>query len=235
MILRVSNISVSYGPLLILRDISLSVSERAIVSIVGSNGAGKSTLFKTISGLIHPKFGSIFLFDRPIGRMAPYQIVDLGLVLVPEGREIFPKMSVYENLILGSYLSKARIQRDKSLKYVYGMFPVLANRKKQMAGTLSGGEQQMLAIAQGLMALPRVLLLDEPSLGLAPILVEEIFAKLKEINLEGVTVILGEQHAQKSLELASRGYVLENGAIVLEGNGRELLNNEHLKTSYLGI
>jgi branched-chain amino acid transport system ATP-binding protein len=235
MILQIRNISVSYGPLMILTDISFSVIQGSIVSIVGSNGAGKSTLFKTLSGLIQPTCGSILLFDHRIDRMAPHDIVELGLVLVPEGREIFPKMPVYDNLVLGSYLPKAKAKRKGSLNYVYEIFPILASRKKQMAGSLSGGEQQMLAIGQALMALPKVLSLDEPSLGLAPILVEEIFTKLKEINLEGVTIILGEQHAQKSLELASQGYVLENGAIVLEGTGRELLNDEHLKKSYLGI
>ena len=232
--LRISGLTAGYGDVEILHDLSLEVQEGEVVALVGANGAGKTTTMRTISGLLRPTAGAITFLDQRIDRLRPSRIVDLGVVQVPEGRKIFPSMTVRENLELGSY-RRARAQRAESLEYVFGMFPILRDRHTQAAGTLSGGEQQMLAIGRALMARPKLLMLDEPSLGLAPRIVFEIFETIKTIQAQGLTVLLVEQNVQQSLRLANRGYVLENGSVVLSGTGAELLGNEHTKRAYLGM
>jgi branched-chain amino acid transport system ATP-binding protein len=219
----------------VLRDVALRIDEGEIVSVVGANGAGKSTLLKAIAGLVRATAGEIRLGGERLDRLPTDRIVALGVVRVPEGRRIFPEMTVRENLELGSYLGRARRRRAESLGRVFALFPRLEERAKQLGGTLSGGEQQMLAIARGLMSLPRLLMLDEPSLGLAPLVVREIFDALRRINAEGTTILLVEQDVMHSLKMSHRGYVLENGTIVLQGRGAELLADEHVKTAYLGI
>lgn len=233
--LEVDNISASYGNVQILWNVSLSVKEGEIVTILGPNGAGKTTLVKTIVGLLHPNSGSIKFLDKRIDKLPTYKIVNMGIVLVPEGREIFPKMTVYENLLLGAYGKEAEKNKDQSLEMIFQIFPVLKERRKQLAQTLSGGEQQMLAIARGLMSKPRLLIMDEPSLGLAPILAQKIFNVMREINEKGVTVLLVEQNVHRALEIANRGYLLEAGKIVLSGDWNELLANEYVKKAYLGL
>ncbi|MEM3539207.1 MAG: ABC transporter ATP-binding protein [Nitrososphaerales archaeon] len=233
--LEVDHISASYGNIQILWDISLNVKEGEIVTILGPNGAGKTTLVKTILGLLHPNSGSIKFLDKRIDKLPTYKIVNMGIVLVPEGREIFPKMTVYENLLLGAYSKEAEKNKDQSLEMIFQIFPILKERKKQLAQTLSGGEQQMLAIARGLMSKPKLLIMDEPSLGLAPILVQKIFSVMREINEKGVTLLLVEQNVHRALEIANRGYLLEAGKIVLSGDWNELLANEYVKKVYLGL
>ncbi len=233
--LRVENIDVAYGDVQVLHGMSLVVEEGEIVALVGANAAGKTTTINTISGIIRPRVGSISFRGRRIDRMNPYDVVAQGLVQVPEGRRLFPYMTVLENLELGAYSSGARRQRAKTLEMVFGLLPVLQERQGQLAGSLSGGEQQMLAIGRGLMALPRLLMLDEPSLGLAPLMVKQILDTVKNVNARGMTVLLVEQNVQHSLRLAHRGYVLENGRIVLEGKGEELLGTPHLRKAYLGM
>lgn len=234
-LLQVSEINVQYGDVEVLREVTVEVPEQEIVSIVGANGAGKSALLKTISGILRPSSGEIWLFGERIDHLYTHQIVEKGLVRIPEGRKIFPTMSVLENLELGSYLSDAKAKRSESLEKVLSLFPILKDRLGQAAGTLSGGEQQMLAIGRGLMSLPTVLMLDEPSLGLAPILVREIFDTVREINQHGTTILLVEQNVFNALDMANEGYVLENGRVVLKGNSRDLLANEYIKESYLGL
>ncbi|MCL4371509.1 MAG: ABC transporter ATP-binding protein [Chloroflexi bacterium] len=214
---------------------SLAVEEGEIVALVGANAAGKTTTINTISGIIRPIVGAITFRGQRIDHLNPYDVVALGLVQVPEGRRLFPYMTVLENLELGAYSREARRQRAKSLEMVLGLLPILKERQGQLAGSLSGGEQQMLAIGRGLMALPRLLMLDEPSLGLAPMLMKQILETVRDVNARGMTVLLVEQNVQHSLRLAHRGYVLENGRIVLEGQGSELLGNPHLKKAYLGM
>ena len=233
--LRVENIDVSYGDLQILWDVSFEVNEGEIVALVGANGSGKSTTLKTISGLLRPANGSILFQDQQLHKIPANKIIEHGVVHVPEGRRLFPEMTVRENLIMGSLTPQAKAKRNESMESVFGLFPRLREREKQMAGTLSGGEQQMVAVARGLMALPKLIMFDEPSLGLAPILVADIFRIIKRINQEGVTVFLTEQNTKQSLEISDRGYVLENGRVVLSGTGQELLDNEHVKQAYLGI
>ncbi len=233
--LRVENIDVSYGDLQILWDVSFEVNEGEIVALVGANGSGKSTTLKTISGLLRPANGSILFQDQQLHKIPANKIIEHGVVHVPEGRRLFPEMTVRENLIMGSLTPQAKAKRNESMEWVFGLFPRLREREKQMAGTLSGGEQQMAAVGRGLMALPKLIMFDEPSLGLAPILVVDIFRIIKRINQEGVTVFLTEQNTKQSLEISDRGYVLENGRIVLSGTGQELLDNEHVKQAYLGI
>lgn len=233
--LRVENIDVSYGDLQILWDVSFEVNEGEIVALVGANGSGKSTTLKTISGLLRPANGSILFQDQQLHKIPANKIIEHGVVHVPEGRRLFPEMTVRENLIMGSLTPQAKAKRNESMESVFGLFPRLREREKQMAGTLSGGEQQMVAVARGLMALPKLIMFDEPSLGLAPILVADIFRIIKRINQEGVTVFLTEQNTKQSLEISDRGYVLENGRVVLSGSGQELLDNEHVKQAYLGI
>jgi branched-chain amino acid transport system ATP-binding protein len=233
-LLQVKGISVFYGDVQALREVSLSVSSGEIVSLVGGNGAGKTTTLKAISGLLRPASGSIFFEEAEIHRIPAYRIVERGVSQVPEGRRIFPRMSVLENLHMGSHVSEARKRREETLGWVLRLFPVLKERREQLGGTLSGGEQQMLAIARGLMCRPKLLLLDEFSLGLAPLIVREIFAIIQEINRQGTTVLVVEQNVQRSLAISHRGYVLENGAIVLQGEGKELLKNEYMMKAFLG-
>lgn len=233
--LDVHQIGVTYGDIRVIEDVSLRVQGNQIVSVLGANGAGKTTLLRAISGFLHPVSGEITFLNIPITRLECNQIVHLGLVRVPEGRKIFPSLSVLENLELGSYHSKAKAMRKESLANVYDLFPILRERKNQAAGTLSGGEQQMLAIARGLMSVPGLLMLDEPSLGLSPILVKSIFDIIKQINHQGTTVLLVEQNIYHSLLLSDKGYVMENGKIVLEGKGKELLESEYVRKAYLGI
>jgi branched-chain amino acid transport system ATP-binding protein len=233
--LKVQNIDVFYGDLQILWDVSFEVNEGEIVALVGANGSGKSTTLKTISGLLNPANGSILFQDQYLNQIPANKIIEHGVAHVPEGRRLFPEMTVRENLIMGSLSRTAKAKRAETMEWVFGLFPRLREREKQMAGTLSGGEQQMVAVGRGLMALPKLIMFDEPSLGLAPILVAEIFKIIKRIKKEGVTVLITEQNTKQSLEISDRGYVLENGRVVLSGSGKELLDNEHVKQAYLGI
>ncbi len=233
--LKVSQIDVYYGKVQALWEVSFNVEEREIVSLVGANGAGKSTLLKTISGILHPSKGTIEFDGKPIHHLSPHQIFGFQIVHVPEGRKLFPFMTVKENLQMGSYYPTVRKSRSEILKWVYSLFPVLEERETQLAHTLSGGEQQMLAIARGLMGKPKILLLDEPSIGLGPLIVRKIFDAIEKVNQEGVTVLLVEQNVNEALNLASRAYVLENGRITMEGTGKDLLNNDHVREAYLGI
>ena len=233
-ILRVSELHAGYGRTEILHGVDLTVREGEIVAVLGSNGAGKSTLNRTISGVLRPSRGSILFSNLSIERTAPAAIVAHGLIHVPEGRRIFPNMTVRENLELGSY-RRARAHRSANLSRAFAFFPRLAERQSQLAGTLSGGEQQMLAIARALMAEPTLLILDEPSLGLSPILVEQLFALIKDINAEGIAVLLVEQNVVQTLELAQRAYVLENGLFVVHGNAADIRNDPRLNRAYLGM
>ncbi|HSB71760.1 MAG TPA: ABC transporter ATP-binding protein [Candidatus Methylomirabilis sp.] len=233
--LRVEHLEVAYGRLQALWDVSFDVREGEIVALVGANGAGKTTTLKTLSGLLHPKGGSIWLGAERMDRRTPAAIAELGVVHVPEGRKLFPGMSVLENLLMGGYPRPARPHRQGRLEEVYTIFPTLRERRRQLAGTLSGGEQQMVAIARGLMAGPKVMMLDEPSLGLAPIMVAEMFRVIAEINRRGVTVLLVEQNTEHALALAHRGFVLESGRVVLAGTGQELLTNAQVREAYLGL
>ncbi len=233
--LEVKGVTVSYDDFHILWDASLSVDEGQIVAIVGPNGAGKTTLMHSISGLIHPSSGSVEFLGKRIDRLSPPDILELGLIQVPEGRHLFPDMTVRENLELGAYARRARGQMEETLKMVLDIFPILKDRRKQLVRTLSGGEQQMLAIARALMSRPIFLILDEPSLGLAPRVVSQLFEVLRTVNREGVTLLLVEQNVRQALILAHKGYVLETGRIVLEDEGRRLLENERVKKAYLGM
>jgi branched-chain amino acid transport system ATP-binding protein len=233
--LKVENIDVFYGDLQVLWDISFEVNESEIVALVGANGAGKSTTLNTISGLLRPANGSMIFLDGRLDQIPAHKIIEHGIVQVPEGRRLFPEMTVQENLIMGSLAPQAKAKRNETMERVFGLFPRLHEREKQTAGTLSGGEQQMLAVGRGLMALPKLIMFDEPSLGLAPILVSDIFRIIERIKQEGVTVLVVEQNTKHTLEISDRGYVLENGRIVLSGTGQELLNDEHVKQAYLGI
>lgn len=230
--LDLKDVHTYYGPIEALRGVDIEVKRGEIVCLIGNNGAGKSTTLMTISGILKPESGDIFFEGRSIKGMAPHNIVRTGISQVPEGRRIFPGLTVKENLEMGAYSSGG--DRTSSFEMVYSLFPVLKERHKQRGGTLSGGEQQMLAIGRALMSGPKLLLLDEPSLGLAPIIVIKIFRTIREINGEGVTVLLVEQNARAALKLSHRGYVLENGRIALEGRGEELLNNERVREAYLG-
>ena len=233
--LKVKNINMSYGDVQVLWDVSFEVREGEIVVLVGANGAGKSSILKTISGLQRVGSGSIEFEDRELTAMPGNEIINTGVVHVPEGRRLFNEMNVEENLIMGSLHGQAKQKRAESIEECYALFPRLFERKKQLAGTLSGGEQQMLAVARGLMSKPKLLMLDEPSLGLAPVLVQDIFEIVKSINKQGMTILLVEQNVQTTLTFCDRAYVLENGRVSLSGTGKELMNNEHVKTAYLGI
>jgi branched-chain amino acid transport system ATP-binding protein len=231
----VENIDVFYGDLQVLWDVSFEVNQGEIVALVGANGAGKSTTLKTISGLLSPTNGSITFLDQRLDQVSAHKIIEHGVAQVPEGRRLFPEITVRENLIMGSLSPQAKAKRNETMAWIFALFPRLREREKQMAGTLSGGEQQMLAVGRGLMALPKLIMFDEPSLGLAPILVAEIFRIIERIKQEGVTVLIVEQNTKHTLEVCDRGYVLENGRVVLSGTGQELLDNEHVKQAYLGI
>ena len=232
--LEVRDIRVSYGALEVLHQVSFAVHEREIVALLGANGAGKTTALAAVSGLQRVAAGTVTFNGRDITNAAADRIVRQGLVQVPEGRRIFPGLTVLENLEMGAYLARDKREKGKGIERAFAMFPRLAERRRQRGGTLSGGEQQMLAIARALMAGPAMLLLDEPSLGLAPIVVDTIFEIILEIRRHGTTVLLVEQNAQRSLEIADRGYILETGAIILENTGANLLADEKVKASYLG-
>ena len=230
--LKLANIHVGYGPVKALKGIDMEVSRGEIVSLIGSNGAGKSTCLMTISGIIKTSSGSIMLGDTDIAGLPPHRIVQMGISQVPEGRRIFPKLTIYENLQMGAFLGRGDFRT--SLEKIYELFPILDERKKQFGGTLSGGEQQMLAIGRALMSNPDILLLDEPSLGLAPIMVSKIFKTIHEISNKGITILLVEQNARAALKLSHRGYVLENGSITVSGSSSDLLVNKKVQHAYLG-
>jgi branched-chain amino acid transport system ATP-binding protein len=234
-LLKLEGVCVRYGDVEVIREAAIAVEQDSITSLVGSNGAGKTSLLRAISGLIPVSGGHIWFDGTDITSWPSHKRVELGIVQIPEGRHIFPYMNVMENLELGSILPRARTKRKESLARVFELFPRLSERSGQMARTLSGGEQQMLAIGRALMADPRLLMLDEPSLGLAPIVVKEIFSVLARIHASGVTILVVEQDVKASLELASWGYVLENGLVVLSGNAREILKSDRIRKAYLGL
>ncbi|MGO9567670.1 MAG: ABC transporter ATP-binding protein [Desulfomonilaceae bacterium] len=233
--LDVVNLNVHYGPLHVLWDVSLRVKEREIVALLGSNGAGKTTALKTIQGLLRPSSGQVHYMGESVHQFALHHVVARGLCLVPEDRLLFPEMTVLDNLELGAFPAGARQERQNTLDWVYQLFPPVFRRAKQKVKTLSGGEQQMVAIGRALMAKPKLLLLDEPSLGLAPLVVAELFRTVKQINLQGISVLLVEQNVKQSLELAHRAYVLETGKVIQEGPGRDLLNDPRVREAYLGV
>ena len=233
--LEVENVSAAYGLVQILWDVSFKIKEKEIVSIIGPNGAGKTTLVKTIMGLLPAKNGTIRFKGENIEKLPTYEIVKKGVTLIPEGREIFPRMTVEENMLLGAYTINDKNAVKESKERIYQIFPVLKKKEKALAQTLSGGEQQMLVICRSLMSNPELLILDEPSLGLAPIIVGKVLDTLRKINEEGGTILLVEQNIRDSLNIADRGYVIEEGKIIIEGKGRELLSNDHIKEVYLGI
>jgi branched-chain amino acid transport system ATP-binding protein len=232
-LLRLRNVSIAYGGLQAVWDASFEVEEKELVVIIGSNGSGKSSILKTISGLIKPQSGVITFLGKRINGLLPNKITTAGIIHVPEGRRLFPEMTVLENLYLGAYCKEKRIMRDTSLGTVYHYFPVLKKVSNRLAGTLSGGEQQMLAIGRGFMAKPKLMMLDEPSLGLAPLYVKEVFEIIQRINKEEVTVLLVEQNVRYSLKICHRGYVLESGKIMMTGTGEELLADDSIKKAYL--
>ncbi|MCL6447214.1 MAG: ABC transporter ATP-binding protein [Armatimonadetes bacterium] len=233
--LKVENIDVAYGDLQVLWDVSFTVQEGELLALLGANGAGKTTILNTISGLLRPRRGSIRFLGEEISRVPGHKLAELGIAHVPEGRRLFPEMTVKENLEMGSLSPEAKKKRKETMEWVYTLFPILKERQNQEAGTLSGGQQQMLAIGRGLMALPKLLMLDEPSLGLSPLLVSQVFEIIQDINRQEITVLLVEQNVMHVLKMCSRAYVLENGRLVLQGSGPELLNNQHVKEAYLGI
>ena len=233
--LRLEGVDAFYDDLQALAGVSFEVREKEIVAVVGANAAGKSTTLRVISGLVSPRRGRVLLNDQDLTSVPAHERVDRGIVQVPEGRRLFPFMTVAENLLLGAHADRARGERDRTLAHVYELFPVLGERRAQLAGSLSGGEQQMCAIGRALMARPRILMLDEPTLGLAPVLVAKIFETVRVINGRGVTVLLVEQNVRQALTLAHRACVLESGRLVLEGQARELLGDDRLKRAYLGL
>jgi branched-chain amino acid transport system ATP-binding protein len=234
-LLKTQDLNVFYGDLQSLTGVGIDVEKGELTTIVGANAAGKSTLINTISGILRQRTGTITFEDRSIEHLPPHQRVAIGIIQIPEGRLLFPDMSVVENLELGAFTPRARVMRKQNMEKVFTILPLLQERRNQRAGSLSGGEQQMCAIGRGLMAMPTLLILDEPSLGLAPIIVQEMFETIQNINHEGTTVLLVEQNVQFALEIADHGFVLENGHITLKGKGSELLQNEQLKKAYLGI
>ena len=233
--LEVRNITKYFGGLGAVRDLSFNVEKGNIFGLIGPNGAGKSTTLNTISAVLRSSSGSIEFDGERIDHAPASRVVQVGISQVPEGRRLFPEMSFLENLEVGSYLAEAKKRRKKTLDWVFSIFPVLQERRGQLAGTLSGGEQQMVAVGRGLMARPKLLMLDEPSLGLAPLLVREVFKVVERVNSEGVTILLVEQNVKHTLTVATHAYVLENGRMVMEGKGKDLLDNEHVKKAYLGI
>jgi len=234
-LLKIDRLNVGYGDIQVLFDLSLEVHQGEVLSIIGANGVGKTTLLKTLSGLMQASSGTVRFKKREIQHLPPEEIVGLGIIQIPEGRRLFTLMSVLENLEMGAYTPRARAQKDETLQDVYRIFPRLQERESQHAGTLSGGEQQMVAIGRGIMAKPEVLMLDEPSLGLSPVLREETFRVVRKIAETGVTIVLVEQDVKHSLSISDRAYVMERGQVVLEGTGSELLDNPHVKKAYLGI
>jgi branched-chain amino acid transport system ATP-binding protein len=234
-VLKVEHIDVYYGDLQVLWDVSFDVREGEIVVLLGANGAGKSTTIKTISSLLHPKKGNITFDGIRLDNIPSHKIIEYGISHVPEGRRLFAEMTVEENLITGSLRGQARNKRKDNLEWIFSLFPRLKERRKQAAGTLSGGEQQMVAIGRGLMSMPKLIMFDEPSLGLAPILVMEIFRIVEKVKEQGVTVLLVEQNVKHTLKMCDRAFVLENGRIMMSGTGQEFLNHDHIKEAYLGI
>lgn len=234
MLLEIKNLCTSYGNIKALRGVSMAVKEGQIIALIGANGAGKTTLLKTVAGLLKPAAGTIIYCGEDITKVPPQERVKEGIILCPEGRQIFPRFTVMENLHLGSYTMCDRRLIQESYERVFALFPILKEREKQIAGTLSGGEQQMLAIGRALMAKPKLLMLDEPSLGLSPLLVDQIFDLIRQINAQGVTILLVEQNAMAALEIAEHAYTIVTGTIELEGSGKELLINDEVIKSYLG-
>ncbi len=232
--LEFKNVSVGYGELTVVHDVSFDVADGEVVSLVGSNGAGKSTILRTISGLLHPRKGEIHLRGEAIHRTPPYDIVKKRVAMVPEGRQLFGRLSVWDNLLLGAYTLRSQQEIDDSLELVLSLFPIIKDRRDQRAETLSGGEQQQLAIARGLMSRPSLLLLDEPSLGIMPKLVSQIFETIHHIREKGITVLLVEQNVFEALEVSDRAYVLQSGRVVLEGRGAELIHSDLIRKAYLG-
>ncbi len=233
-ILKVTGLNVNYGAIHAIHDVSLTVNEGEVVSLIGANGAGKTTILHTITGLTKAASGSVLLNGTELLTTEPHKIVTMGMAHVPEGRHVFAQMTVTENLEMGAYFRRDKDQVEKDLADVLRRFPRLAERRKQLAGTLSGGEQQMLAVGRALMSHPRILLLDEPSMGLSPLLVKEIFTTIEEVNREGVTILLVEQNAKMALSIASRAYVLETGNVVMEGEGKAMLRDDNVRKAYLG-
>ena len=233
--LRIEKLNFAYDDLQVIWDLDLEVHQGEIVTVVGANGAGKSTMLRNISRLVKAKSGRITFEGEDLARLASHEVVGKGLIQVPEGRKIFPELTVMENLRMGSYLPEARKNREKNVEWVFTLFPRLKEREKQLGGTMSGGEQQMLAIARGLMANPKLMLLDEPSLGLSPLFVKNIFKIIQDINKEGVTILLVEQNVYQSLRISTRAYVLETGRVVLSGTGEGLLNDDMVKKAFLGM
>jgi len=234
-VLEIGHIDVFYGDVQVLWDVSFEVRQREIVALIGANGAGKSTTLKTVAGLLRPRKGEVIFNDTPIHPIEPYKRAEMGMAFCPEARRLFVEMTVEENLDMGSLKGEAKKNREKTKEMVFRLFPRLRERRKQLAGTLSGGEQQMVAIGRGLMTLPKLMMFDEPSLGLAPILVREIFDVIGEIRDEGTTVLIVEQNVKQTLDVADRAYVLENGRVVMQGKAKDLLNDPHVKMAYLGV
>ena len=233
--LELSRVSASYGSVPALSDVTINVGEGEAVGLLGANGAGKSTTLRTISGLLRSTSGTITFAGRNIAALAPYRVTELGIAHVPEGRQVFPDTTVQENLEIGAYVPAAKAERGRSLDLVLNIFPVLAARRKQLAGTMSGGEQQMLAVGRGLMLKPRLLMLDEPSLGLAPVVTDMTFQKIQEIHAMGTAILLVEQNVSRALSLVERAYVLESGKVIMHGTSAELANNKQVQAAYLGI
>ena len=232
--LSVNNLQVHYGMIQAIKDVSFEVNEGEVIALIGANGAGKTTILHTVSGLLQPTKGSIIFEGQDISKIPAHKIVSLGMAHVPEGRRVFAQLTVLENLKLGAYTRKDKNEMEETLKMIYKRFPRLEERKNQIAGTLSGGEQQMLAMGRALMSHPKIILMDEPSMGLSPIFVEEVFKIIRDISTEGVTVLLVEQNAKKALNIADRAYVLETGNIILQGDAKKLMNDESVKKAYLG-
>ena len=232
--LSVNNLQVHYGMIQAIKDVSFEVNEGEVIALIGANGAGKTTILHTVSGLLQPTKGSIIFEGQDISKIPAHKIVSLGMAHVPEGRRVFAQLTVLENLKLGAYTRKDKNEMEETMKMIYKRFPRLEERKNQIAGTLSGGEQQMLAMGRALMSHPKIILMDEPSMGLSPIFVEEVFKIIRDISAEGVTVLLVEQNAKKALNIADRAYVLETGNIILQGDAKKLMNDESVKKAYLG-
>jgi branched-chain amino acid transport system ATP-binding protein len=234
-VLKLSGVSASYGSVPAIHDVSIEIGEGEAVGLLGANGAGKSTTLRAISGLVKLTSGTILFAGTDLASLPPHKIPELGIAHVPEGRQVFPEMTVQENLEIGAYVPKAKAERASSLDLVYSIFPRLADRKKQFAGTMSGGEQQMLAVGRGLMLKPRLLMLDEPSLGLAPVMTDVTFEKIAEIHKMGTAILLVEQNVSRALTLVARAYVLESGNVIMHGTSAELANNKQVQAAYLGI
>ena len=233
--LTLSQVSAGYGSVPAVSDVSIEIGEGEAVGLLGANGAGKSTILRTISGLLRLKSGSITFLGTDTAKLPPYKITELGIAHVPEGRQVFPEMTVKENLEIGAYIASAKAERSRTLELVFNIFPVLAERQKRLAGTMSGGEQQMLVVGRGLMLKPRLLMLDEPSLGLAPVMADATFEKIHEIHAMGTSILLVEQNVSRALSLVQRAYVLESGRVIMHGTSAELANNKQVQAAYLGI